>query len=195
MLWFRWSRSVAWLWAAVLSTVLYYELAMKVPIPVGITVYLLTWGLRTSTMSCSIWVCKWSLAPKHLGLEWCNWGENVDKGPYSGFDLFLARRDLWHWHTFEPFRSFLAWWICAEIDEIASFRLELTPVQQPFRHEWHIQDMDANCCQRMCHFGRSLPISFKPLGGIPSHLGHKTLGKRSATVRACPQICITRGYL
>ena len=28
-----------------LSTVLYYELAMKVPIPVGITVYLLTWGL------------------------------------------------------------------------------------------------------------------------------------------------------
>ena len=31
--------------AAVLSTVLYYELAMKVPIPVGITVYLLTWGL------------------------------------------------------------------------------------------------------------------------------------------------------
>ena len=28
-----------------LSTVLYYELAMKVPIPVGITVYILTWGL------------------------------------------------------------------------------------------------------------------------------------------------------
>ena len=28
-----------------LSTVLYYELAMKVPNPVGITVYLLTWGL------------------------------------------------------------------------------------------------------------------------------------------------------
>ena len=28
-----------------LNTVLYYELAMKVPIPVGITVYLLTWGL------------------------------------------------------------------------------------------------------------------------------------------------------
>ena len=28
-----------------LSTVLYYELAMKVLIPVGITVYLLTWGL------------------------------------------------------------------------------------------------------------------------------------------------------
>ena len=28
-----------------LSTVLYYELAMKVPIPVRITVYLLTWGL------------------------------------------------------------------------------------------------------------------------------------------------------
>ena len=45
MLWFSWNRSVAWLWAAVLNTVLYYELAMKVPIPVGITVYLLTWGL------------------------------------------------------------------------------------------------------------------------------------------------------
>ena len=44
------------------------------------------------------------------------------------------------------------------------------------------------CCQGMCHFGLSLPISLKPVGGIPSHLGHKTLGKRSATVRACPQI-------
>ena len=54
MLWFRWNRSVAWLWAAVLSTVLYYELAMKVPNPVGFTVYLLTWGARTSTMSCFI---------------------------------------------------------------------------------------------------------------------------------------------
>ena len=30
--------------------------------------------------------------------------------------------------------------VCAEIDEIASFRVELTPVQQPFRPEWHIQD-------------------------------------------------------
>ena len=48
--------------------------------------------------------------------------------------------------------------------------------------------MDANCCQRICHFGLSLSISLKLVGGIPSHLGHKTLGKRSATVRACPQI-------
>ena len=46
--------------------------------------------------------------------------------------------------------------------------------------------MDVNCCQRMCHFGLSLPISLKPVGEIPSHLGHKPLG--SATVRACPQI-------
>ena len=29
----------------VLYCTMYYELAMKVPIPVGITVYLLTWGL------------------------------------------------------------------------------------------------------------------------------------------------------
>ena len=40
-----------------LSTVLYYELAMKVPIPVGITVYLLTWGLghlRRLVLKCII---------------------------------------------------------------------------------------------------------------------------------------------
>ena len=40
----------------------------------------------------------------------------------------------------------------------------------------------------MCHFGLSLPISLKPMGGIPSPMDHKTLGKGSATVRACPQI-------
>ena len=63
-----------WLWAAVLSTVLYYELAMKVPIPVGITVYLLTWGLghlrclvhpKSDTLKIKAWVWKawhwWSL--------------------------------------------------------------------------------------------------------------------------------------
>ena len=33
--------------------------------------------------------------------------------------------------------------------------------------------MAANCCQRMSYFGLVLPISFKPVGGIPSHLGHK----------------------
>ena len=45
-----------------LSTVLYYELAMKIPIPVGITVYLLTWGLGhlrclvlLGSVSASIW--------------------------------------------------------------------------------------------------------------------------------------------
>ena len=38
--------------------------------------------------------------------------------------------------------------------------------------------MDANCCQRMCHFSLSLPISLKPVGGIPSHLGHTTFGKK-----------------
>ena len=35
--------------------------------------------------------------------------------------------------------------------------------------------MVANCCQRMCHFGLSLPISLKPVGGIISHLGHKVI--------------------
>ena len=35
--------------------------------------------------------------------------------------------------------------------------------------------MAANCCQRMCHFGLSLPISLKPVGGITSHLGHKVI--------------------
>ena len=35
--------------------------------------------------------------------------------------------------------------------------------------------MAANCCQRMCHFGLSLPISLKPVGGITSHLGHKLI--------------------
>ena len=38
-----------------LSTVLYYELAMKVPIPVGITVYLLTWGL--GHLRCLVYRC------------------------------------------------------------------------------------------------------------------------------------------
>ena len=34
--------------------------------------------------------------------------------------------------------------------------------------------MAANC-QRMCHFGLSLPISLKPVGGITSHLDHKVI--------------------
>ena len=72
--------------------------------------------------------------------------------------------------------------MCAEMDEIASFRLELTPVQQPFWPEWHIQDRRHCCCQRMCNFGLSLPIYLKPVGGMPSHLGHKTSGERSVTV-------------
>ena len=38
-----------------LSTVLYYELAMKVPISVGITVYLLTWGL--GHLRCLVMIC------------------------------------------------------------------------------------------------------------------------------------------
>ena len=41
-----------------LNTV-YYELAMKVPIPVGITVYLLTWGLghlRCLVLRGAFWV-------------------------------------------------------------------------------------------------------------------------------------------
>ena len=38
-------------------------------------------------------------------------------------------------------------------------------------------NMAANnyCCQRMCHFDLSLPISLKPVGGITSHLGHKVI--------------------
>ena len=35
--------------------------------------------------------------------------------------------------------------------------------------------MAANGCQRMCHFGLSLPISLKPVDGITSHLGHKVI--------------------
>ena len=46
--------------------------------------------------------------------------------------------------------------------------------------------MDANCCQRMCHFGLSLPISLKPVGGIPSHLGHKTLGEKVCYCQSLP---------
>ena len=35
--------------------------------------------------------------------------------------------------------------------------------------------MAANCWQRMCHFGLSLPISLKPVSGITSHLGHTVI--------------------
>ena len=45
--------------------------------------------------------------------------------------------------------------------------------------------MDANC-QRMCHFGLSLPISLKPVSGIPSHLGHKTLAKKVCYCQSLP---------
>ena len=44
-----------------LNTVLYYELAMKVPIPVGITVYLLTWGL--GHLRCLVYIDSSSLKP------------------------------------------------------------------------------------------------------------------------------------
>ena len=33
--------------------------------------------------------------------------------------------------------------------------------------------MAANGCQRMCHFGLSLPLSLKPVGKITSYLGQK----------------------
>ena len=32
-----------------------------------------------------------------------------------------------------------------------------------------------NCCQGMCHFGLSYPLSLKPVGGITSHLEHKVI--------------------
>ena len=53
--------------------------------------------------------------------------------------------------------------------------------------------MDANCCQRMCHFGLSLPISLKPVGGIPSHLGHKTLGKKVWYCQSLPSNFVLLG--
>ena len=31
---------------------------------------------------------KWTLAPKLLGLEWCNLGKSYNKGLYSGFFYF-----------------------------------------------------------------------------------------------------------
>ena len=31
---------------------------------------------------------KWALAPKLLGLEWCNLGKSYNKGLYSGFFYF-----------------------------------------------------------------------------------------------------------
>ena len=46
--------------------------------------------------------------------------------------------------------------------------------------------MEANCCQRMCHFDLSLPISLKPVGGIPSHLGHKALGEKVCDCQSLP---------
>ena len=58
-----------------LSTVLYYELglAMKVPIPVGITVYLLTWGLGhlRCLVSCKLYV-------RMLKINHFRWEFNVD---------------------------------------------------------------------------------------------------------------------
>ena len=53
--------------------------------------------------------------------------------------------------------------------------------------------MDANCCQRMCHFGLSLPISLKPVGGVPSHLGHKTLGERVCYFQSLPSNFVLLG--
>ena len=46
--------------------------------------------------------------------------------------------------------------------------------------------MSDNSCQRMCHFGLSLPISLKPVGGIPSHLGHNTLGEKVCYCQSLP---------
>ena len=33
---------------------------------------------------------KWTLAPKLLGLEWCNLGKSYNKGLYSGFSIFSS---------------------------------------------------------------------------------------------------------
>ena len=53
-----------------LSTVLYYELAMKVPIPVGITVYLLTWGL--GHLRCLVYIDMFQLY-----LPLCDTGDRI----------------------------------------------------------------------------------------------------------------------
>ena len=53
--------------------------------------------------------------------------------------------------------------------------------------------MDANCCQRMRHFGLSLPIYLKPVGGIPSHLGHNTFGKKVCYCQSLPSNVVLLG--
>ena len=61
-----------------LSTVLYYELAMKVPIPVGITVYLLTWGLGHLRCLVLFKFCTLTILYLfYLG----NWGSDYDWSP------------------------------------------------------------------------------------------------------------------
>ena len=62
-----------------------------------------------------------------------------------------------------------------------------TRVKQPGPSECHILELNnqfrlnatfkmaVNCCQRMCHFGLSLPRSLKPVGGITSHVSHKVI--------------------
>ena len=81
------------------------------------------------------------------------------------------------------------------INEIASFRLELTPVQQPFRPEWHIQD------------GRQLLSKNVPFWSVPPHIfetnGWNTITFGSQHFREkglllpepALKFCITCGYL
>ena len=53
--------------------------------------------------------------------------------------------------------------------------------------------MGAGLAGRMCHFGLSLPISLKRVGGLPSHLGHKTLGKKVCYCQSLPSNCVLLG--
>ena len=55
--------------------------------------------------------------------------------------------------------------------------------------------MEANSCQRMCHCGLSLPISLKPVGGIPSHLHGSHIVREKGLLLSEPalKLCITMG--
>ena len=93
MLWLRWNRSVAWLWAAVWSTVLYYELAMKVPIPVGITVYIyllsdfFSKGSRYADPKETSWPDPRDTFCTHC----CGWGQLYRRNVHRSVTLFGRR--------------------------------------------------------------------------------------------------------